>query len=84
MIKIENVVKTDDYYQIVLSEGRQCIGILLGVLEDRMDIEFMVQNPKNPDDIVLVTEETDLEKYNDCVAKYLQPVMDYIDKINKN
>ena len=49
-----------------------------------MDIEFMVQNPKNPDDIVLVTEETDLEKYNDCVAKYLQPVMDYIDKMNKN
>ena len=84
MIKIESVVKNDDYYQIVLTEGMKLVGVILGVLEDRMDIEFMVQNPKNPDDIVLVTEETDLEKYNDCVAKYLQPVMDYIDKMNKN
>ena len=84
MIKIENVVKSDEYYQIVISEGMQCIGILLGVLEDKMDVEFMIQNPKKPDDIVLVTEESNAEKYNECVGKYLQPVLDYIDKLNKN
>ena len=41
MIKIENVVKTDDYYQVVLSEGRQCVGILLGVL-DKNYLNFLL------------------------------------------
>lgn len=84
MIKIENVVKDNEYYQVIVSEGRQCVGILLGLLEDRMDVEFMIQNPKDMDDIVLVTEESDLEKYNECVAKYLKPVLEYIEKLDKN
>ena len=84
MIKIENVIKDNEYYQVIVSEGRQCVGILLGFLEDRMDVEFMIQNPRDMNDIVLVTEESDLEKYNECAAKYLKPVLDYIEKLDKN
>ena len=61
MIKIESVVKNDDYYQIVLTEGRKLVGVILGVLEDKLDVEFLVPDPVNQENFMIINEEENSE-----------------------
>lgn len=83
MIKIQNVIKDGDYYQIVLTEGLTCVGILLGVLEDRLDMEFMTFDPKDPNEIILITEEDNPDEYTRMKEKYFDTIMEYV-KNNSN
>ena len=84
MIKIESVVKNDDYYQIVLTEGRKLVGVILGVLEDKLDVEFLVPDPVNQGDFMIINEEENSELLEEYNANYLNPVLEYVNKMNNN
>lgn len=84
MIKIESVVKTDDYYQIVLTEGRKLVGVILGVLEDKIDVEFLVPDPVNQENFMIINEEENSELLEEYNANYLNPVLEYVNKMNNN
>ena len=78
MIKIESVVKNDDYYQIVLTEGRKLVGVILGVLEDKLDVEFLVPDPVNQENFMIINEEENSELLEEYNANYLNPVLEYM------
>jgi hypothetical protein len=84
MIKIESVVKNDDYYQIVLTEGRKLVGVILGVLEDKIDVEFLVPDPINQENFMIINEEENSELLEEYNANYLNPVLEYVNKMNNN
>jgi hypothetical protein len=84
MIKIESVVKNDDYYQIVLTEGRKLVGVILGVLEDKLDVEFLVPDPINQENFMIINEEENSELLEEYNANYLNPVLEYVNKMNNN
>lgn len=84
MIKIESVVKNDDYYQIVLTEGRKLVGVILGVLEDKLDVEFLVPDPVNQENFIIINEEENSELLEEYNANYLNPVLEYVNKMNNN
>ena len=84
MIKIESVVKNDDYYQIVLTEGRKLVGVILGVLEDKLDVEFLVPDPVNQENFMVINEEENSELLEEYNANYLNPVLEYVNKMNNN
>jgi hypothetical protein len=84
MIKIESVVKNDDYYQIVLTEGRKLVGVILGVLEDKIDVEFLVPDPVNQENFMIINEEENSELLEEYNANYLNPVLEYVNKMNNN
>ena len=84
MIKIESVVKNDDYYQIVLTEGRKLVGVILGVLEDKLDVEFLVPDPVNQENFMIINEEENSELFEEYNANYLNPVLEYVNKMNNN
>ena len=84
MIKIESVVKNDDYYQIVLTEGRKLVGVILGVLEDKLDVEFLVPDPVNQENFMIINEEENSELLEEYNANYLNPVLEYVNKMNNN
>lgn len=84
MIKIESVVKNDDYYQIVLTEGKKLVGVILGVLEDKLDVEFLVPDPVNQENFMIINEEENSELLEEYNANYLNPVLEYVDKMNNN
>ena len=84
MIKIESVVKNDDYYQIVLTEGRKLVGVILGVLEDKLDVEFLVPDPVNQENFMIINEEENTELLEEYSANYLNPVLEYVNKMNNN
>lgn len=85
MIKIESVVKNDDnYYQVVLTEGRKLVGVILGVLEDKLDVEFLVPDPVNQENFMIINEEENSELLEEYNANYLNPVLEYVNKMNNN
>ena len=84
MIKIESVVKNDDYYQIVLTEGKKLVGVILGVLEDKIDVEFLVPDPVNQENFMIINEEENSELLEEYNANYLNPVLEYVNKMNNN
>lgn len=84
MIKIESVVKNDDYYQIVLTEGKKLVGVILGVLEDKLDVEFLVPDPVNQENFMIINEEENSELLEEYNANYLNPVLEYVNKMNNN
>ena len=84
MIKIESVVKNDGYYQIVLTEGRKLVGVILGVLEDKLDVEFLVPDPVNQENFMIINEEENSELLEEYNANYLNPVLEYVNKMNNN
>lgn len=84
MIKIESVVKNDDYYQIVLTEGKKLVGVILGVLEDKLDVEFLVPDPVNQENFMIINEEENSELLEEYNANYLNPVLEYVNKMSNN
>lgn len=84
MIKIESVVKNDEYYQIVLTEGKKLVGVILGVLEDKLDVEFLVPDPVNQENFMIINEEENSELLEEYNANYLNPVLEYVNKMNNN
>lgn len=84
MIKIESVVKNDGYYQIVLTEGRKLVGVILGVLEDKLDVEFLVPDPVNQENFMIINEEENSELLEEYNANYLNPILEYVNKMNNN
>ena len=84
MIKIESVVKNDDYYQIVLTECRKLVGVILGVLEVKLDVEFLVPDPVNQENFMIINEEENSELLEEYNANYLNPVLEYVNKMNNN
>lgn len=84
MIKIESVVKNDDYYQIVLTEGMKLVGVILGVLEEKLDVEFLIPDPNDPEQFMIINEEENSELLEEYNANYLNPVLEYVNKMNNN
>lgn len=82
MLKIQSVEKTGDYYQIILTEGMKCVGVLLGVFDERFDVEFMIPDPKDPNNFLIINEEENSEQFDEYSVKYLSPVLEYVNNLN--
>lgn len=78
MIKINEVIKGEDYYTVTFTEGLDAFGIIITLVPDRpVHLEFM-EFAKNRQDILLVTEEANKEEFNRLKERYFDQIMKYI------
>ena len=75
MIKIQEVKKGDNYYTITFSEGVNAYGALIVLVDTRPTyIEFM-KFSNNGKDIISITEEENLNEFNEMKEKYFDVIM---------
>ena len=83
MIKINEVIKGEDYYTVTFTEGLDAFGIIITLVPNRpVYLEFM-EFDKNMRDLILVTEEGSPEEFTRLKEKYFDQIMKHI-KENSN
>lgn len=83
MIKINEVIKGDDYYTILFTENRNVYGAIITIVPNKpVHLEFM-KFADNNEDIINVTEEDMPEEYKRMKEDYFDQIMKFIhDKAN--
>ena len=82
-IKINEVIKGEDYYTILFTEGREIYGAIISLVPNApVHLEFM-KFADNKEDIISVTEESMPEEFARMKKDYFDQIMKYIhDKAN--
>ena len=83
MIKINEVIKGDDYYTILFTEGLDIYGAVITIIPNApVHLEFM-EFAANKQDIINVTEEDMPEEFARMKREYFDQIMKFIhDKAN--
>ena len=80
MIKINEVIKGEDYYTVTFVDGMDVYGIIITLAPQRpVYLEFM-EFDKNKRDVLLVTEDTAPEEFKRLKETYFDQIMKYIHK----
>jgi hypothetical protein len=83
MLRTENFVKGDNYYSLTFAEGMNAYGFLMIQFGDEpAHVEFM-KFADNGKDIITITEKENFNEFTKLQAKYLNPILSYIDKHGK-
>ena len=78
MIKIDNVIKGEGYYTLMLMDGMETYGVIFTMVPDRpVTVEFLEYDKENPGNIICLIPEKYPERYQEVREKYLDILLEY-------
>lgn len=82
MIKIDNVVKNENYYTLTIADNMELFGVLFTMVPNRpVTVEFAEFDKEDPSNVLCIHPETYPDRYQELRDRYLDVLIKYINSL---